>query len=284
LAFFCAGSAIAEMVAQERGTVRRPGCLLGKSLKPQMATGGVLSLSTTPIPAPHNLHTRINTGMALIKSSDKILRIRNLSRDACIQKLCISELCYNAQFPVPGTALERKRTMAIRPNHEQISRRAKMSSCNSVSDVTSRRKCCTLAARLPRCCSKNFKVKTGSGAERDPKADPPIEDEAPEPANEAELALTDGLSNPEAELAEPAPPNAKPVKAATAELASELAEPAEAATAMRASDADPPPRSVASINIQDRESKLIAKEMLKCIINGPGQCHQVVCPRSQTSE
>ena len=111
------------------------------------------------------------------------------------------------------------------------------------------------AGRRTRCCSKNFKVKTGSGAEKDPKADPPIEDEAPEPANEAEWAVMLGLSMPDAELAEPAPPKAKPAGAAITELAAELAEPAEAATATLASDADP----LASINIQNRKFKLLAR-------------------------
>jgi hypothetical protein len=41
-----------------------------------------------------------------------------------------------------------------------------------------------LKARLRRCSSKNFSVNKGMGA--DPNADPPIEDEAPEPAGEAE--------------------------------------------------------------------------------------------------
>jgi hypothetical protein len=132
-----------------------------------------------------------------------------------------------------------------------------------------------LAERLPRCCSKNFKVKTGSGAEKYPNAEPPESDEAPEPTAalgnpEAELAepalaepAVPKAGNPEAELAEPAlaepaVPKAKPAEAATTELAPELAEPAEAATATLASDAD----ALASINIQNREFKLLAREML----------------------
>jgi hypothetical protein len=109
------------------------------------------------------------------------------------------------------------------------------------------------AARLPRCCSKNFKVKPGSGAEKDPNADPPIEDEAPEPANEAEWAVMLGLSMPDAELAEPAPPKAKPAEAVTAKPAPELAE----APTLR-SDAGP---SAASIDIQNPEFELISMKI-----------------------
>jgi hypothetical protein len=112
------------------------------------------------------------------------------------------------------------------------------------------------AARLPRCCSKNFKVKTGSGAEKDPNADPPIEDEAPEPANEAEWAVILGLSMPDAELAEPAPPKAKPAEAVTAKPAPELAE----APTLR-SDAGPLARSAASIDIQNPEFELISMKI-----------------------
>jgi hypothetical protein len=174
-------------------------------------------------------------------------------------------MCFPNCFPMlnyrcPAQPSREKGTMAIRPIHVQISRHTNMSSCSFVSVMTSWRKCCTLAARLPRCCSKNFKVKTGSGAEKDPDAEPPIEDEAPEPTNEAEVAMTDALGNPEAELAapalaEPALPKAKPAGAAITELAAELAEPAEAATATFAPDADP----LASINIQNREFKLLAR-------------------------
>jgi hypothetical protein len=185
---------------------------------------------------------------------------------------------------VPKQPLRETRTMALRPNHEQISRRANLSSCSSVSAMTSRRKSCTLTARLPRCCSKNFKVKTGSEAEKDPDADPPIEDETQEPANEAVLAVTDGLCNPEAELAEAAPPKAEPAMAVATKLVPELSEMAVAVTALLASDADTLAGSVASINIEDQKFKLIAEEMLMPIIKGKGDSHLVVYPTSQISE